>query len=361
MKARISPSALGWTLALALATGAAPGLAQTDEQRVAARSLATEGATAFKEGRFKDSAELFTKAESLVHAPPHLLFLARSNVQLGRFVKAREAYLKIIKEQLPPNAPEAFVEAQTAASAELPGIQPKIAKLTIKVVGAESVKDLTLTVDGDPIPAVMVGIAQPMDPGDHTVTVTATGMRADPARVSLHDAEQSEVTLTLVVDPNAAAAPPGGSAPGAGAAGAPVPASGEGASTAGDTAKSGSSGMKIGAYVGFGVGALGLGLGTVFLLSSSSKRGQAQDLCTSEAQKAGLPSGQCPDTVQSRWNSLNSDAKSAGTISAIGFALGGVGIATGVTLLVLSGKTNTEQAGIHPWIGWNSAGAFGRF
>src|SRR5262245_168260 len=86
--------------------------AQTDEQRAAARAVATEGAAAFNQGRFKDAVDLFTRAEALVHAPPHLLFLARAHAKLGQFVKAREAYMKILKEQLTANAPPAFRNAQ---------------------------------------------------------------------------------------------------------------------------------------------------------------------------------------------------------------------------------------------------------
>jgi hypothetical protein len=98
-------------LGAALLGVAGPAAAQGDEQRAGARTLATEGAQAFNEGRFKDAVDLFGKAESLVHAPPHLLFMARAYTKLGQYVKAREAYLKIVKEQLPANAPQAFRDA----------------------------------------------------------------------------------------------------------------------------------------------------------------------------------------------------------------------------------------------------------
>jgi len=55
-----------------------------DENRAAARSAAVAGATAMNEGRFAEAADLFTRAEALVHAPTHLLYLARTQVKLGR-------------------------------------------------------------------------------------------------------------------------------------------------------------------------------------------------------------------------------------------------------------------------------------
>src|SRR5215468_6119020 len=125
-------------LFLLMCATAAPSFAQTDEQRAGARSLATEGAQAFNEGRFKDAVDLFTKAESLVHAPPHLLFMARAHAKLGQFVKAREAYLKIVKEQLAPNAPQAFRDAQATADEERKQVEPHIGRLTVKVEGADA-------------------------------------------------------------------------------------------------------------------------------------------------------------------------------------------------------------------------------
>src|SRR5437016_5860076 len=142
MHRRALSSALGSAAFVLVCATTAPVMAQTDEQRAGARSLATDGATAFNEGRFKDAVDLFSKAESLVHAPPHLLFIARANTKLGQLVKAREAYLKIAKEQLPANSPQAFRDAQAAASRELATIDHKIGSLAIKVEGAPDAKDL---------------------------------------------------------------------------------------------------------------------------------------------------------------------------------------------------------------------------
>ncbi|HXK17897.1 MAG TPA: hypothetical protein VNG33_08845, partial [Polyangiaceae bacterium] len=222
---------------------ALPASAQTDEQRAGARSLATEGVSAFNEGRFSDAAELFEKAESLVHAPTHLLFLARSDAKLGRYVKAREAYLKIVKEQLPSTAPQAFRDAQTAADTEVRAIEPKIARLKVKLEGGQGATDLTLKIDGDVLSAVLIGASQPLDPGEHTVEILARGKSAAPQKVTLTEGGAAVVTLKLVDDPNAAPVPV--AAPGAAAPGAP-PADGAPPSDAG-VAKPGQ-GLRIASY-----------------------------------------------------------------------------------------------------------------
>src|SRR5579862_1437501 len=86
--------------------------AQTDEARAAARAAATEGLHALQEGRFKDAVDLCTRAESLMHAPTHLLLIARAQAKLGNLVEAQEAYIKIERDHLAPNAPRAFMDAQ---------------------------------------------------------------------------------------------------------------------------------------------------------------------------------------------------------------------------------------------------------
>jgi len=359
-------------LALLCTLNAARAGAQTDEQRSGARALATEGANAFKAGRYKDAVDLFGKAESLVHAPPHLLFLARSHAKLGQFVRAREAYLKIMKEQLAPNAPVAFRDAQSAAADELKSIEPHIGTLLINVSGADTARDLVLTIDGQPFSSVLVGVAQPIDPGEHQIAARATGFRATPASLTIHDAERQSVNLALVVDPTAVApvAPSSTQAPVA------VPVSAARApATANDTsaalqappepppaASAQGSGLKVGAYLAFGVGAVGLGVGTLFALRSKSKRSDADSAFAQlDARCHSLCSAD--DPAAKNVASLDDAARSAQTLSIVGFAVGGAGIATGVTLLVLgSHKSEAPQgASLQPWLGLGSAGIRGSF
>jgi hypothetical protein len=345
-------------LSLCVLSGGAYG--QTDEQRAGARTLATEGAAAFNDGRYKDAADLFAKAESLMHAPPHLLYMARSHAKLGQYVKAREAYLRITKEQLPGNSPPAFREAQSTAQKELNALNPKIGSLEIKIEGADGAKDLSIKIDGTPIASVLVGVPQPVDPGEHRIEATATGMRAQPQTVRLGEGDKTSTVLKLEPDPSAAAAaaaPGAPLAPGAPPGGAPPGAPVHDSSTSMETTGSGGGGMRIGAYTAFGVGAVGLGLGTVFLLQSAGKRSDADDLCN-------LPGGGCPTSRRTEVDQLDSDAKSASTLSVVGFAVGGVGIAAGVVMLVMSGKSESSAAarpGVYPWVGANSAGVAGRF
>ncbi|HEX6277535.1 MAG TPA: tetratricopeptide repeat protein [Polyangiaceae bacterium] len=336
-------------------------LAQSDEQRAAARSLATEGAAAFNEGRYQEAVDLFGKAESLVHAPPHLLFLARSHAKLNQLVKAREAYMKIVKETLPPNASPAFRNAQDSANEELRTIEPRIASLTVKVEGGKDAKDLAILVDGTPINMVLVGVSQPIDPGEHKIEAGATGLRAPTQTVTLSDGERKSIVLTLEPAPGAAplvavAQPAATPAP---AQNQPAPAASPAPVDAAPAPADDKSGLRTGSYIAFGVGVVGLAAGTFFTLQSSSKRKDADAKFEECGGESGCRTG---NPLSEEVADLDDEARSAMTLGIVGFAVGGVGIATGATLLLLSsGGADERQAGVTPYVGFGVAGLKGRF
>ena len=337
--------------------------AQSDEQRAAARSLATEGATAFNEGRYKDAVDLFGRAESLVHAPPHLLFLARSHAKLGQLVKAREAYMKIVKETLPANASPAFRNAQTSANDEVLLIEPKIASLTVKVEGGQGATDVAVLVDKSPINSVLIGVAQPIDPGQHKIEAGASGLRAPEQTVTLADGERKTVVLKLESAPGAAplvavaAAPAATTQPAPAATTQPAPAPApvdQGPAEPADD----KSGLRVGSYVAFGVGIVGVAAGTLFTLQSASKRNDADEKFEECGGQSGCHTG---NPLSKEVAELDDDARSAQTLGIVGFAVGGVGLAVGTTLFILSSSGSEKQAGVVPYVGLGTAGLKGRF
>jgi hypothetical protein len=356
--------ALSATLVVWALSVGGQALAQSDEQRAAARSLATEGASAFSEARYQDAVDLFTKAETLMHAPPHLLFLARSHAKLGQLVKAREAYLKIVKETLPANASPAFRNAQTSASDEVRLIEPRIASLTVKVEGGKDAKDVAVTVDGVPMSSVLIGASQPIDPGQHKVEAGATGLRAPEQAVTLGDGERKTIVLKLEPAPGAAplvaAAAAPAPTPAETPASAPPPSTTPAPSDQGTPPPSdGKSGLRIGSYVALGVGVAGVAAGTIFTLQSASKREDADKKFDECGGEAGCHTG---NPLSKEVDDLDDQARSAKTLAIVGFAVGGVGLATGVTLFVLSsGGSKENAASVEPYVGFGVAGLKGKF
>jgi hypothetical protein len=308
--------------------------AQTDEARAAARVAATQGLHALQEGRYKDALDLCTRAEALMHAPTHLLLIARAQTKLGHLVEAQEAYIKIIRERLAPNAPHAFVEAQATASDEQAALAPRVPTLKVDVEGA-SASDVQITLDGAPFPSALIGMASPVNPGSHTLAVASGPATAEPVTVTVAEGAKQNVTLTLKASAVAETPAPPSAAPAPEAAPAPPPPP--------------HSGLAVGGWVGVGVGVVGLAAGTLFVVKNHSDRNDANALCGPAL---------CPESKRSQISSFDNDADSAATLSWISYGVGAAGLVTGAVLLWVShGKPAAPQSGkVVPWFGGRDMG-----
>src|SRR5215216_760448 len=127
--------AIGTILVAAGMITAPSARAQTREQKAGARAAADAGGDAFDAGKYAEAADLFERAERLVHAPPHLLYAARAHVKLGHLVEARELYLSLTRERLPDSTPRAFRDAQQMGEKELADVEPRLPYVSVVVQG----------------------------------------------------------------------------------------------------------------------------------------------------------------------------------------------------------------------------------
>jgi hypothetical protein len=338
-------SAAGILLILA----ATPAFAQTDMERAAAREAADTGRTQFEAGRYAEAIDSFSRAQQLVAAPPHLLYLARAQAKLGRLVEAHENYLKITRETLPPRSPKVFVDAEAAAERELEAIEARLPAVTIAVQGAPA-KDVSVEMDGTPLSAAMVGIPLPVDPGQHVFQARGASAQSTPVTITLAEGGKETVVLTLRASTPPAAE--GGATPSASLSSEPL---------ATDDDHSSNSGLRVAAYAAFGVGAVGLGVGTYFLLKSNSTRHSSNDVF--DACNAAPP---CTADQMTQIASKDSDANSQRNVGIGGVVVGGVGVAAGVTLLILSSEHSATAARsdaphVTPVVGFRSLGLVGTF
>jgi hypothetical protein len=279
----------------------------------------------------------------------HLLYLGRVNLELGKLVRAREALMKASRERLDPDSPPAFQRAKDEAEGVLVGLEPRIPYLTLKVEGAPA-NTVAVLMDGVKVPAPLIGVPRPVDPGEHKFEGTE-GFVADPVVVTIAEAERKTATLVIREIPAAPAPAPATPAAAGTAEAAPIGAPPDGKDQAPGT--SGPNVLRLASYGAFGVGAVGLGLGIVFGLNATSKRDEANEICNT-------PSG-CPESQRAKIQDLDDSANGASTGAIVGFVLGGVGVAAGTTLFFLSADKGAEQAGVRPWVGIGSAGVAGRF
>jgi hypothetical protein len=326
---------------------AVPGFANaqtsSDDQRAAARAAATEGYKAMGEQRWTDAVDRFTRAESLLHAPAHLLYLGRALVHLGKYVAARETYLKLTREVLPPQAPAAAAHAQADGAKDLQALEPKMASLVITVRPASA--PVALTMDGAAVPSAMIGIAIPADPGRHTLAAKAEGYRPAEQTTTVSEGAEDAVTFDLQRAPVFAAT--AATLPATPDLGPPNAAEGT------SPASHGSVPLRIGGYASLVLAGAALAAGIGFAVESHDKVAAGDKLC---------PGARCPAASSQALDSLNHDATLFGSLSTGAFILSGVAAAGGATAIVLSrGSTPSAQPTATLRVGPAALGVAGTF
>lgn len=346
-----------------------PAAAQSMDDRAGARAAAGEGTKALREGRWADAIDLFTRAESLVHALPHLLYMARAQVEVGMLVEARENLMRVSREALAPDAPHAFKIAQEEAAAEIKGVEARIPYVTVTIKGGGA-SDVGVTQDGNKIPTALIGVPRPVNPGQHTFEAVGSAGKAT-ASITIKEAERQRLILDLASGSSSSSAGGGAAPPPPKPAGGdtkkPPPTEGKPAPTEAKAAAEsstpppgkdagpapepesggGSSGMRIGSYVAFGVGGLGLIAGTIFSLGAKSKFSDSNSLY-SKNNCDNYPNPPCTDAIKKQIDDADSSASGQKTLGIVGFVLGGLGIAAGATLFVLSSGSSEKSAQSQP-------------
>ncbi|MDI3284423.1 hypothetical protein [Polyangium sp. 15x6] len=340
---RLAPLAAAATVALALLSPT-PASSQTAEEKAAARSLAQQGAEALQNKNYAEAIDLLGRAEAIIHAPTHLLLIGRGQVGLGKLVAARESFLKIIREELPANAPAAFKRAQEDAKTELAAIEPRIGSLRIVLTGpgAADPAKVTVKLDEQGVTSALIGVHRPIDPGKHVVTATAAGRNAVTQEVSLGDGEKKEVSLEVEAPTEGAAAPEGSGQTG-GAAG-PTPDKPQGKSP-----------LKYVGIAGMGLGGAGIIAGTIFTVMFVNKSKEADDAFNACPKP-------CPADKQAEITALDEASASRGTGAIVGFAAGAALAGAGVALFLIGSKQDKPAgAMVMPYVAPNGAGLVGRF
>ncbi len=188
----------------------------TDNDKAAARPFAVEGLRLAQAGNCREAVDKLERGEALVHAPTTAVPLAQCDIQLGKVIAGTEILNRVINESLPPNAPASWGEAQKQARTALDAAQPRIAKLRIHVDLPPGVQpNPEVTVDGQPVAAVLLDNDRPTDPGAHHVIARQAGLGSAEVDVTLADGQVKPVSLRLggAGAPVAAGPPPPGAPP----------------------------------------------------------------------------------------------------------------------------------------------------
>jgi hypothetical protein len=307
--------------------------------------LAQEGYAALTAKDYAAAEDRFRRADELVHAPTLVLDRARALLGLGRFGDAYLAFQAVIAEEVPAKAPAVWKKARKAAEQEIEAVKPHVVWLTIRVTGATGLSAPHVEIDGQPFPSSSLGQRLPANPGERVISLSAEGFISKQIKRTL--AEGAEVELALALEPEPKPAPVLVVAPPP----RPDPAEQE-------AARRGERNRTL-SYVAFGVSGVGLAVGAATGVLWLKARSDIKESCGSLTCDAST------DSEESRYNEQQQRYNTFGTLSAIGFAVGVAGAATGITLILLEPKTNTDEkaklAHVAPYFAGTSLGLRGAF
>ena len=310
----------------------------------AVRQLSNEADSEFEAGRDQQALEKFQRAYESAKVPTLLALIAKTQVKLGHLVEAYEAYHQATI--LEPN--DLWVghiqqDAQRDAQRALDELQPRIPRLTIRIEGANP-NDVTVKIDDADIPSSLIGVERLSDPGQRRI-VGHLGNSEVHAEATLSEGERKEVLLKFpqneALAPKSlppAPLPPNPAMPPDSAAKQPMSL---------DSGAKQSNSARTWGWVSVGVGATGLALGATTGIVLAAKHGSISSDC---------PNNKCERTF---W----SDAVTFNTlryVSAVGFIVGGIGTAAGITLLATNPKQESKPR-VGFWLTPTSAGAEGTF
>lgn len=335
--------ALGaWAICGVILFYGANSAAQTDQERAAARSLATEGINALEKGRSAEALDKLERAYQLAPIPTIGLWSARALEKAGKLVEANERLIAVSRYKITHDDAGVFAQAKAEADQMQDAIAPRIPELKIELVHAEG-KELTVELDGVALKRALVGVPFQVNPGPHRVTVRGGSQKVEQA-VTVAEKGSAQVAVDVAQLPSPAtaqeAAPPKVE---------PEQPNGEQAASEASVSSESSNGKRVVGFVVLGLGVGGLATSAVLGAKAIEQHSLYEDRC---------PDGSCDAKYQDYYDTFQKNQTYA-------FVAGGIGlVAVGAGLyLVLSGDSSPKkrEAHITPWVGWRSVGATGRF
>jgi hypothetical protein len=337
---------LALSLALSLGTASVPGIvwAEASAGDVAtARTLFNKGRELRDGGDNKGALEKFKGAYALAPTPIIGIELGKTHQLLGNLVEARETFLSVARLPVAGDETKKSADARIEATKLAGDLKAKIPSIKVILANLPAGATPSVKLDGAELNAAVLSEPRAVNPGKHTVVGSVGGVEKS-EDADLKEGEAKEITLDFASTKAETPKETPKETPGEKPKDTLPPTTDSG----------GGSGLRTVGFVVTGVGVVGAVVGTVFMLQSSSKRSQADDLC---------PGGLCPSSRRSDVTALDDDANKAKTFGVVGIAVGVVGLGAGIAMIIAGGGSDEKKptTGVRPWIGIGSLGLCGHF
>lgn len=195
---------------LVVAACAATALAHTAPSRAAdpaqaqlAEALFTEARTLMASKRYAEACPKLAESQRLDPGMGTLLNLAVCHEEEGRLATASAEYREVIATATRENRPD----RRALAESKLKAIEASVPKLAVTPSArVQALESVSVTLDGLELRAPAWGVAAPVDPGAHLVTVSAANHPSWTTTVPIQRGETRNVEVDL---PEPAAPTPG--------------------------------------------------------------------------------------------------------------------------------------------------------
>lgn len=328
----------GSLLAAAAILWTHPGAAQDS---AAAEALFQNALTQMDARQYVVACPMFAESYRLDPRPGTLFTLAECEAASGKLSSAIAHYSDYLQvfARMPADQRARQLDRDKVAHDQIAKLQPQIPQLILTLPAKAPAG--TLVRRGDVLlQRPSLGIPLPVDPGEHVITTQAPGGVLKTLRITIGPGETRridlEVDVPAVSDATARkqerAAPP---LPSWANAKAPAPQA------------TGSGDRRVWAYIAGGLALEGLAVGTVAGLLAWDKKKTVDaecvgTLCTADGKEAG------------------DSARTLGTLSTIGFGIGGVALASAIVLWMTDSPRPREGVRVAPMVtGGNRAGMIG--
>jgi hypothetical protein len=344
-----------------------PATSASAQNVAAADALFKQGKEEMAKKNYKVACPSFRESYRLDPVPGALHALALCHLEAGEIASAVvrfDEYLRAV-ERLAPAQQANHAERANAAREQRAALAADVPELTL-VLPPSAPPGTRVVQDSVELSAVSLGIALPIDPGEHVVTTQAPNGPEKEHRFTIQKGEKKSLELTIA-EPAPAEAAPSGASPGPNPPpnlppeqGKATSGSGLGAQAGADPiagpAASGDAGpnsYRLGAFVAGGIGAAALLTGIVTGALAAGSTSAIESGCRdSEPGRARCT----PEGL-----SAAESAQSLGLVSTIGFVIGGAGLATGALLFVMDPSKGPSEGhgrrkGAWARVGLTSAG-----
>lgn len=282
--------------------------------RATARNLMDLGDQKAAGGDYVGALEAYAAADAIMRVPTTGIELGKVQAKLGRLVEAADTLLRVARHPQAADEPIAFTRARKEASRMAPEIIKRTPTITITVEGLPDGAKPHLRIDNATVPARTIGLPHKVNPGTHHVAVGTPGWIGN-QEVTVAEGEHQDVVVKLEQ----------GEAP---------PDFYEDADTWDESAES--TGISPVVWVGFGVGAAGLVVGTITGIAALSERSDLDTAC---------PNMDCAPAAQEDLDS----AYTLAHVSTVGFIVAGVGTSVALIALLAGGAGDDSTSARRGW------------